>query len=502
MSDDLIIIIAKVVDRKTGKEKFTSISSKGIPDYEDFDKLGFRAAFHEYEGAVLEAREKATIQLSEQFLNEGTKIKIEDAESRLTPEGGKVIEGRYSMKTKIGSLEPISRRLIAQEKTLYDTAVDFFEKIGARESWYSSRYEKLLLLAGTRLSMRESSSFVEESLGHDNSVIPTTARNRIERHGAEIAANVSDMAKEALNQEDVKAALERDQPDDSLSEPRFFEDPASVKTAAEKLGIENYDPADYEVQDACANISVDDVCVKAQKIMRPMPDGQEKKKRVENSVAHFENKDGKYAFNGDGIANVLRLVMGFMAFNNYLLIQPLVFFTDGAKNIHEEIKRTCKFTRFKIILDYYHLSKKFKELFSMAFNGKKSSKKNHTAIMKLLWVGDVDGAIAFMANVDPSTVRNQTFLNQLTDYLNRVRDYIPNYALRKELGLRNGSGIVEKTNDLLVAIRQKHNGMSWSKTGSLSLATVTCARVNGSLEDWTQKRVIPFKPIPKLAKAA
>jgi hypothetical protein len=30
----------------------------------------------------------------------------------------------------------------------------------------------------------------------------------------------------------------------------------------------------------------------------------------------------------------------------------------------------------------------------------------------------------------------------------------------------------------------------------------TCARVNGFLEDWTQKRVIPFKPFPELAKTA
>jgi hypothetical protein len=114
----------------------------------------------------------------------------------------------------------------------------------------------------------------------------------------------------------------------------------------------------------------------------------------------------------------------------------------------------------------------------------------------------VDGAIAFMANVDQSTVKNQTRLNQLTDYLNRVLDYIPNYASRKELGLRNGGVIVEKTNDPLVAKRQKHNGMSWSETGLISLATVPWARVNSSLEDWTQKRVITFKPVPEVAKAS
>jgi hypothetical protein len=39
---------------------------------------------------------------------------------------------------------------------------------------------------------------------------------------------------------------------------------------------------------------------------------------------------------------------------------------------------------------------------------------------------------------------------------------IPVYAVRRQLGLRNSSNRGEKANDLLVAARQKHNGMSWS----------------------------------------
>jgi hypothetical protein len=142
-----------------------------------------------------------------------------------------------------------------------------------------------------------------------------------------------------------------------------------------------YNPNDYENPEETANISVNDICVKAQNPSRPMPEGQEKKKRVNNTVAHIENKDGKYVFNGDGMADVLRLVLGFMVYNGFLLKTPVVFFTDGARNIHEEIKSTFKFTNFKIILDYFHLSKKVKEFFSMAFRGKEISKKNHNEIM-------------------------------------------------------------------------------------------------------------------------
>jgi hypothetical protein len=107
------------------------------------------------------------------------------------------------MKTKIGSLKPISRRLMALTKALYDTDENFLKKIAARESWRSSRYEQLLLIAGTRLSVRETSSLIEVMFGLNNNFLPTTARNRLKRYGAEIVANMSGKAKETLNQEDV-----------------------------------------------------------------------------------------------------------------------------------------------------------------------------------------------------------------------------------------------------------------------------------------------------------
>ena len=36
----------------------------------------------------------------------------------------------------------------------------------------------------------------------------------------------------------------------------------------------------------------------------------------------------------------------------------------------------------------------------------------------------------------------------------------------------------------VVATRQKHNGMSWSKSGSGALAIITAARNNGKLGNW------------------
>ncbi|MDR1486531.1 MAG: hypothetical protein LBT62_00840, partial [Deltaproteobacteria bacterium] len=120
----------------------------------------------------------------------------------------------------------------------------------------------------------------------------------------------------------------------------------------------------------------------------------------------------------------------------------------------------------------------------------------------LLWRGDVDGAIAILNNIDSKKIRNNEKIKQLIDYLNRMRFYIPCYALRKALGLRNSSNRGEKANDIIVAKRQKHNGMSWSREGSSSLAFITCLRKNGELNEWLHNKTISFKLVPIKKKAA
>jgi hypothetical protein len=74
-----------------------------------------------------------------------------------------------------------------------------------------------------------------------------------------------------------------------------------------------------------------------------------------------------------------------------------------------------------------------------------------------------------------------------------IWSYIPCYALRKKLGLRVSSNRGEKANDLVVAQRQKHNGMSWSKTGSSGLANVNALFLNKENENWINKKTIEFR---------
>jgi len=64
-----------------------------------------------------------------------------------------------------------------------------------------------------------------------------------------------------------------------------------------------------------------------------------------------------------------------------------------------------------------------------------------------------------------------------------VRECYGRYQVTQRIGLRNSSNMGEKANDLLVATRQKHNGMSWSNSGSFAFATVAATH-NGELEQY------------------
>jgi len=48
-------------------------------------------------------------------------------------------------------------------------------------------------------------------------------------------------------------------------------------------------------------------------------------------------------------------------------------------------------------------------------------------------------------------------------------------------------------NDLLVSKRQKNNGMSWSKKGSIALASITAIKRNKESKNWFEKKGLEFK---------
>jgi hypothetical protein len=275
--------------------------------------------------------------------------------------------------------------------------------------------------------------------------------------------------------EELNGGQEKDKQIDLEELYETFEDPNAIK----------------------ANISIDDVCCKKQKAEGRKKGSRPKEKRemVNNTVVHIQNKDSKvYTAVSPTVSQMMPIVLAFLL-SNGLLSQPgsLVFFTDGARDLRKAIQDLFHFITFKIILDWFHLKKKCKDLLSMAISGKAVKNQILTELLAWLWLGKVERAIQLLREVSQESIKNHKELHNLINYLERNRSCIPCYALRNQLGLRTSSNPVEKANDLVVSHRQKRNGMSWSPDGSTSLATWTALRRNCEDHQWLLNQDLRFQ---------
>lgn len=251
----------------------------------------------------------------------------------------------------------------------------------------------------------------------------------------------------------------------------------------------------------CVYVSIDDIGVKHQKESRA-EGSQRDYKFVENTVAHIQYGDKSYILTGIGMRNVFKSVLAFLLINN-LLSHELVFLTDGAKDIKSHIESIFQFHPYTVILDWFHLKKRCQEWLSMAIRGKDQRNAVLEKLLRLLWVGDVSRATDYLSSLDDSSLKNKKWRDELIGYFQKKGNSITCYALRAKLNLRNSSNPVEKANDLIIAQRQKHNGMAWSPYGSGSLASLQMIYLNGQADLWFRKRELYlFSAVDTSEKAA
>lgn len=247
-----------------------------------------------------------------------------------------------------------------------------------------------------------------------------------------------------------------------------------------------------------ANISLDDVLAKKQKESNREKDSpsKEKKEYVKNTVSHLESGENTpYILNAACVEKILILVLAFLLHNGLISSTgQVIFFIDGETSLRLAIQSLfLDLLPFKIILDWFHLEKKCKERLSMGMKGKCIRNKVLGHITPLLWHGKVEAAITYLQGLNKGDIKNQDEIKRLIGYFERNRDFIPCYALRQKLGLRVSSNRVEKANDLVVSSRQKHNGMSWSTSGSTGLATITSMHLNNEQANWLLDHEITFQ---------
>lgn len=244
--------------------------------------------------------------------------------------------------------------------------------------------------------------------------------------------------------------------------------------------------------DRCCYISVDDILSKAQKDSRAQ--GSERKhKFLHNTIVHIQYDGKSYCLAAPSMDNAFKILFAFLLSNKLMENTRLVFISDGAHEIKDYVRKYFWFRKYSFFLDWFHLGKKCEQYLSMAIKGGKDKKQEiRNKITSILWAGNVNGARKYLEEIDERYVKSKDQLDKWIGYLDRKSEDIPCYALRSMVGVRNSSNPVEKANDIVVAQRQKHNGMSWSKDGSSALAAITAARHNGNLDQWLDSGILGF----------
>jgi hypothetical protein len=267
----------------------------------------------------------------------------------------------------------------------------------------------------------------------------------------------------------------------------------------------------YEKAGQCVYVHIDDVGVKEQKQHRDKkgvakePDVNQKnatkgqRPTVQNTVARIEHTGKGFTLTGRSVAEILTLVLAFLL-NNALLRVNIKVCTDGQRCLQDAIVSFFSWHRhLSLLLDWFHLVKKFKEDLSLACKGREIRNRHLKQLLTLLWFGLVDKAQVYLAAIPATDIKDIKATARLSAYLERNRKWIPCYAMRSKLKLPNSSNPVERCNNLVTAKRQKHQGMSWSENGSYALTALNAVTANNATQQWVENRTIPFVLVAKAA---
>lgn len=384
---------------------------------------------------------------------------------------------------------------------MLDSSQLVFTSLKPKQFYLTTGYKELAMIMGdTEQSFRKTSKLINHIRYQPENGTPSrTLHDQTMKEGTELINHLKHKADE-LNHNNFTPDGVCINPEISQGGDPILKPTNEIQQALSESSF-NYNSSDpmsnpmiYEEPSQTVNISIDDVTPKRQKDNREPPKVTEhKRKYVHDTVTHIESGDKKYVLTGDCTKTCLWLLNAFLL-DNSLFGKRLQIFTDGHKALNATIIKHFKwYQNIQIILDWFHLKKKFKELLSMAMKGRVLRNNTLNKIMPLLWHGLINEAILYLKKIPSEEIKNSDHIKKLIEYLNRNKSNIPNYDLRKRLGLRNSSNKGEKMNDLVVSNRQKKNGMSWVKKGSQNLAAVTTLKINHEYESWFRDKEVNFK---------
>lgn len=417
--------------------------------------------------------------------------------------GSEIIRKPYGVDGEIGRFTFESHEVRLGEQKIYDTSTEVFPAVHGK-GWYRTRgFKEIAYVHGTLAgSYRKTTGWLNR-VRHQSPEEGTPVRtlhDNVEAEGQQLQAYWEQWTQETLAAHGFQATGQPQMAPDREGAVTCHPLAVSeVEKAREKLKLpEVYtqqfpsNPVSYEDPGQSVWISLDKVGVKRQKDSRPELPKEEDPKTVQHTVAHLCYGQSHYTLNGASVTEVLLRLIAFLA-HHELLQHNLVFFLDGERALAKALTEYFgEWARIQIILDWHHLAKKCRDLVGVAAKDKDIRDAVLKQILLALWYGDVPQALQVLKSLDHVQLKLLWPVKNLIEYLERQLPHIPCYALRRALHLGNSSNRVEKANDLLVSARQKHNGMSWSTQGSVSLALLSALDKNQEAQRWFRYRTLSF----------
>ena len=440
----------------------------------------------------------------------------------------------YRVEGEIGRFcFPLYEAVDNQSRRVVCRGAEYFPRRQPRE-WYKSEgfREEALCLEASKRSYRDNAAHLNRYRRQVQGGTPvTTLQDNAQKEGARVLSFLERHSESVLQAHGFDAqgqpseapvAQVKAGTDQRLSAKRVNQ---GLRAVCQEMAARGFSPeqiATVELQVACAvhedpahctNVAIDDVEVKKQKAQRKRPTARPaqqneppavpsttaKRPKVANTVARIEQGAKRFTLSASSLGQVLRFVLAFLL-NNELLSGRIHVFTDGYKSLQKTIVSFFAWhPRVWLVLDWYHLVKKFKEDLSLGCRGRAIRNQHLHPLVRFLWYGLVSEARQYLASIPVDELKDSAAIERLENYLERNQGSIPCYALRSRLGLRNASSPAESANNQVTARRQKRNGMSWSKLGSHALTALSVLLCNRCHETWVREHTIPLQFVNKAA---
>ena len=165
---------------------------------------------------------------------------------------------------------------------------------------------------------------------------------------------------------------------------------------------------------------------------------------------------------------------------------PTTVYGDGASWIASLRERVLPGS--VLVLDWWHLKEPVRRGLRAVLSDDAERERIETPIRESLGHGRWEEAIETLSTELPSGLRDGEKVESLRKYLWNHRSAIVDYSPWRVSGRRVGTSVVEKTGDLVIARRMKHQGMCWSREGADRMTALRLAMLNGEWDamgsDW------------------